>query len=258
MTVVVILRNGKGDQPVESRRVKALVGWEVPGLIRTGGRATGQAVAQANWISLEIRAPRETDCGIFESAEPLRSRRRLISASTIGHIRCTNSPGSMRTACQEGICSKSSEPLVGRLGAPAQRRHMRISHQVVKSRCACERDGWGRVSDDGPGQYNLDWSEDPWGGGRPTLHGGAFSRSRPDTEQDHRAQTDLCTKGGDKPDYDLRMSGAGLSRKLVWEGPAGKPAFQPYRGKPAVRNDREGRGNVGIIRSPVRASTLPD
>ena len=23
-------------------------------------------------------------------------------------------------------------------------------------------------------------------------------------------------------------------------------------------NDREGRGNVGIIRSPVRASTLPD
>jgi hypothetical protein len=36
------------------------------------------------------------------------------------------------------------------------------------------------------------------------------------------------------------------------------PAFQPYRGKPAVRNDREGRGNVGIIRSPLRASTLPD
>src|SRR5712675_1522402 len=36
------------------------------------------------------------------------------------------------------------------------------------------------------------------------------------------------------------------------------PAFQAYRGKPAVRNDGEGRGNVGIIRSPVRASTLPD
>src|SRR4030088_1711251 len=36
------------------------------------------------------------------------------------------------------------------------------------------------------------------------------------------------------------------------------PASQPYRGKPAVRNDREGRGNVGIMRSPVRASTLPD
>ena len=28
--------------------------------------------------------------------------------------------------------------------------------------------------------------------------------------------------------------------------------------KPAVRNDREDRGNVGIIRSPVRASIPPD
>jgi hypothetical protein len=29
-------------------------------------------------------------------------------------------------------------------------------------------------------------------------------------------------------------------------------------GKPAVRNDRGDRGNVGIIRSPIRASILPD
>ena len=36
------------------------------------------------------------------------------------------------------------------------------------------------------------------------------------------------------------------------------PAFQPYWGKPAVRNDREVRGNVGIIRSPIRASIPPD
>jgi hypothetical protein len=36
------------------------------------------------------------------------------------------------------------------------------------------------------------------------------------------------------------------------------PAFQPYWGKPAVRNDRGDCGNVGIIRSPIRASVLPD
>jgi hypothetical protein len=36
------------------------------------------------------------------------------------------------------------------------------------------------------------------------------------------------------------------------------PAFQPYWGKPAVRNDREDRGNVGIMRSPIRASIPPD
>ncbi len=36
------------------------------------------------------------------------------------------------------------------------------------------------------------------------------------------------------------------------------PAFKAYRGKPAVRNLRGGDGNVGIIRSPVRAIALPD
>ena len=36
------------------------------------------------------------------------------------------------------------------------------------------------------------------------------------------------------------------------------PSFQPYWGKPAVRTDRGDPGDVGIIRSPVRASILPD
>ncbi len=52
----------------------------------------------------------------------------------------------------------------------------------------------------------------------------------------------------------------GSRLKLVMFGKALRdtPAFQPYRGKPAVRNDRGDRGNVGIIRSPVRTSILPD
>src|SRR5262245_49187366 len=54
------------------------------------------------------------------------------------------------------------------------------------------------------------------------------------------------------------MPGAGLSRGRSGKVPLGKPAFQPYWGKPAVRNDRGDRGNVGIIRSPIRASILPD
>jgi len=36
------------------------------------------------------------------------------------------------------------------------------------------------------------------------------------------------------------------------------PALKPYWGKPAVRNFRGGDGNVGIIRSPVRAIALSD
>src|SRR5260370_11889901 len=45
---------------------------------------------------------------------------------------------------------------------------------------------------------------------------------------------------------------------MCGKAPPYMPAFQPYRGKPAVRNDRGDRGDVGIIRSPVRASILPD
>ena len=48
--------------------------------------------------------------------------------------------------------------------------------------------------------------------------------------------------------------------ELVVDGqaPPDRPAFQPYWGKPAVRNDRGDDGDVGIIRSPVRAIVLPD
>src|SRR5271166_4458566 len=70
--------------------------------------------------------------------------------------------------------------------------------------------------------------------------------------------TTRCTKGGGKLDGGRRMPGAGLSRRSPRKAPLGKPAFQPYWGKLTVRNDRGDRGNVGIIRSPVRASILPD
>ena len=42
------------------------------------------------------------------------------------------------------------------------------------------------------------------------------------------------------------------------KAPADTPALKPYWGKPAVRNFRGDDGNVGIIRSPVRAILLPD
>jgi hypothetical protein len=34
---------------------------------------------------------------------------------------------------------------------------------MAKSGCAREWGGWGRLSDDGPGQHNPDRSEGPWG-----------------------------------------------------------------------------------------------
>jgi hypothetical protein len=63
----------------------------------------------------------------------------------------------------------------------------RISRHAVKSRCAHEWGGWGRLSFDGPGHYNPDPSEGPWGGGVITLQGRAQSSQRPDTVRDNRS-----------------------------------------------------------------------
>src|SRR5271156_4512735 len=46
--------------------------------------------------------------------------------------------------------------------------------------------------------------------------------------------------------------------RLRGKAPADRPALKPYWGKPAVRNFRGDDGNVGIMRSPVRAIVLPD
>jgi hypothetical protein len=54
------------------------------------------------------------------------------------------------------------------------------------------------------------------------------------------------------------MPGAGLTSGTRAKALSDRPAFQPYWGKPTVRNDRRDGGNVGIIRSPLRATVLPD
>src|SRR3974377_2071727 len=72
------------------------------------------------------------------------------------------------------------------------------------------------------------------------------------------SSTTRCAKGRHKPNIQPVYAGSRLKPVMRGKVLPYMPAFQPYRGKPAVRNDREGRGNVGIMRSPVRASTLPD
>src|ERR1700737_4954698 len=121
----------------------------------------------------------------------------------------------------------------------------RISRQAAKSGCAHEWGGWGRLSDDGPGQQNPDRSEGPWGravGSARTE--GAYTRIVPDTEQGVHGES-----SGHEGRCQTRFFGKALSDI---------PALKPYRGKLAVRNFRGGDGDVGIIRSPVRAIALPD
>ena len=70
---------------------------------------------------------------------------------------------------EDGMSGRNVQRKLGTTrGSPRRSRTAkasRISRLAVKSRCAREWDGWGRLSDDGPGHYNPDPSEGPWGGG---------------------------------------------------------------------------------------------
>src|SRR3954470_19431231 len=48
-----------------------------------------------------------------------------------------------------------------------------------------------------------------------------------------------------------------MANQVSGKASSDSPALKPYRGKPAVRNFRGGNGNIGIMRSPVRAIALP-
>ena len=84
---------------------------------------------------------------------------------------------------EDGMSGRNGQRKLGSTrGSPRRSRTAkasRLSCHAVKSRCAREWGGWGRLSEDGPGQHNPDPSEGPWGGGRPTLHGGALSVGGP-------------------------------------------------------------------------------
>ena len=114
----------------------------------------------------------------------------------------------------------------------------RISRRAVKSRCACEWGGWGRISDDGSGQNNLDPSEGPWGGGYPTHHGGALSSPRPGSVRENRSDHEMHER---RKQTRCWTAHAGSRLKPAMRGKvlSYMPAFQPCRGKPAVRNDRD-------------------
>src|SRR4029453_19274508 len=173
-----------------------------------------------------------------------------------GHMRCRTPRGQrgrhVRTEWQRKPGTTRGSPRRSRTAKAS-----RISRPAVKSRCAGEWGGWGRLSEDGPGQHNPDPSEGPWGGGRPTLHGGASAGQRPGPVRDTRPDPEVH-EGRRQTGRQQVYAGSRLKPLTFGKAPPDRPAFQPYWGKPAVRNERGDRGNVGIMRSPVRASILPN
>jgi hypothetical protein len=160
---------------------------------------------------------------------------------------------------EDGMSGRNVQRKLGTTrGSPRRSRTAkasRISRRAVKSRCAREWGGWGRLSDDGPGHYNPDPSEGPWGRWSIPPHGGAVIASTDPT---------LCgstLKHEGRRQTGRRSAYAGSRLKLIDASGRSRLTRQPFsrtEGKPAVRNVRGDRGNVGIIRSPVRATILPD
>ena len=166
--------------------------------------------------SPESHLPRETDCGVL--GVPSRSIRGEGHAD-IADLELTmiGLPG----VSEDGMPGKNAQRKLGTArGSPRRCRTAkasRISRHAVKSRCACERDGWGRLSDDGSGHYTPDRSEGPWGMWKHLM--AARNRARRDRLSAVPIEVTRRAKDGRKPGDGQRMPGAGLSWTPCWEGP---------------------------------------
>src|SRR6266567_2409658 len=121
VTVVVISSNGEGDRSVESLEVKVPEGWAIQSdPYRGASNLAGRSVSEP--VQPRKRPPARN--GLRECRE-CRAGGHSVKAMSASKfwILMSDSPGSERAACQEGMSSESPEPLAGRLGAPAQRRH---------------------------------------------------------------------------------------------------------------------------------------
>jgi len=182
-------------------------------------REASNLIGRSNCESVKPRNLEPTRNGSwgFGSVEPVRVWRRPCRHRKLGR-RDVELPG----VGEDGMSGRNVQRKLGTTrGSPRRSRTAktsRISRHAVKSRCACEWGGSGRLSDDGPGQHNPGRSEDPWGrSGYSTPYGGARSSQRPDSERDNRWTT-RCTKGGCKPVETACMSGADLSARGNREG----------------------------------------
>jgi group II intron reverse transcriptase/maturase len=209
VAVVVISSNGKGDRPVESLEVKALGGRayrsdpygrasNLTGRSKCVNREAPKDVPRAKRIAGRLGVPSRSDLGEGNvDIDVLDQTMIELPGVREGGMPGRNGqrkPGTTRGSPRRSRTAKA----------------LRISRHAVKSQCARGWGGWGRLSDDGPRQHNLDQSEDPWGGGLPHLHGGAPSNARPDTAREYRTPRGAQTADANRTSA-TRMPGAGLS-----------------------------------------------
>ena len=90
----------------------------------------------------------------------------------VGIVRLDSAMFELPGDVEDGMSGRNMQRKLGTTrGSPRRSRTAkasRINRHAAKSRCAREWGGWGRLSDDGPGQHNPVPSEDPWGSGETT------------------------------------------------------------------------------------------
>ena len=141
----------------------------------------------------------------------------------------------------------------GSRSSPATAKAWGINRTAAKSSTVHQWGGWGRLSDEEP-RSKSGFERGPLGSRGRSSPMTAYQSSARDIEPNR----ELYAKGRRKHRTARCMLGESLSRSVLRKALPEMSALKPYRGKPAVRNFRGDDGDVGIIRSPVRAIVLPD
>lgn len=230
--------------------------------IHTGRRASHQVVAAANRASLEIEHPVEVNAGIVERERSARSyaRRALrngAKANVVGE-ELDHATDELSGVVGGDMMAESGQRKLGTTrGQPRRTRTAkasRISRTAAKSWCVSEWGGWGRISVDGPGYYNPDRSEDPWGRGTMVSRTAVLHPSPFPTLSGIKGYDLEGTKDADKPREAKGMPGVGLTGPTLGKVPSERLTLKPYWGKPAVRNFRGDAGNG--LRQRIEAPAL--
>ena len=101
-------------------------------------------------------------------------------------------------------------------------------------------------------------AKDPWGReAGPLAQRPAEARTSLDSGPGQRSGAE-AGEGHRKPHCGAGMLGASLTAQPCGKALSDRLALKPYWGQPTVRNFRGDDGNVGIIRSPIRAIVLLD
>jgi hypothetical protein len=134
-----------------------------PGRIRQGGEQIDRLQRKRSSEASKVEAHRKRMVGDSRmpsrsgSGEGQRHRRRNWVDAVDGVSGVIERDMSRKSNQRKHGTSRGSPRPAGTAKAP------RITSTAGKSRRACERGGWGRLSVDGPGQNNPDRSEGPWG-----------------------------------------------------------------------------------------------